>query len=193
MAVNSLNRKNFEKVKKEKARKWKKQLEKFNEKPSASFRNDEEKKDNVLDLYQQMSPSERAAFDKELEKKKIRDNYALYLKYVYPDYIFTKFHALICNICQSIVEKVENGQKVKICISVPPQHGKSMTVTETLPSWFIGRNPDLRCIVTAYNADVAEKFGNKNRQLVKQYCDDIFGIGVSDSQDNKTLSIKHYR
>ena len=27
-----------------------------------------------------------------------------------------------------------------------------MTVTETLPSWFIGRNPDLRCIVTAYNA-----------------------------------------
>lgn len=187
MAVNSLNRKNFEKAKRANARKWKKQLEKFTEKPSESFDSDEKKKDNILELYQNMSPSEKAAFDKELERKKIRDNYALYLKYVYPDYIFTKFHALLANICQSVVEKIENGQKVKICISVPPQHGKSMTVTETLPSWFIGRNPDLRCIVTAYNADVAEKFGNKNRQLVKEHGEEIFGIKVSDSQDNKTL------
>ena len=106
--------------KKKKARKFKEQLKKFQEKPSESFDNEEKKKDNVLDLYQKMSAKERAAFDKELEKKKIRDNYALYLKYVYKDYIFTKFHALICNICQSVVEKIENGQKVKICISVPP-------------------------------------------------------------------------
>lgn len=187
MAVNSLKRKNFEKVKKARGKKFKEQLKKFNEEPSDTFLGEETKKENVLDLYQNMSPSEKAAFNKEIEKKKIRDNYALYLKYVYQDYIFTKFHALICNICQSVVEKVENGKKVKICISVPPQHGKSMTVTETLPSWFIGRNPDLRCIVTAYNADVAEKFGNKNRQLIKNYGKEIFGVEISDSQDNKTL------
>ena len=110
MAVNSLNRKNFEKVKKTRGKKFKEQLKKFSEQPSDTFISEEEKKNNVLDIYQQMSPSEKAAFDKEIEKKKIRDNYALYLKYVYPDYIFTKFHALICNICQSVVEKVENGQ-----------------------------------------------------------------------------------
>ena len=127
MAVNSLNRKKFDKVKKENARKWKKQLEKFNEKPSESFDSEEKKKDNVLELYQKMSPSEKAAFDKELERKKIRDNYALYLKHVYKDYVFTKFHALLCNICQSVVEKIESGQKIKICISVPPQHGKLLS------------------------------------------------------------------
>ena len=187
MAVNSLNRKNLEKAKRESAKKWKQQIEKFTKNPTEKYTGEEEKKDTVLDLYKKMSPSERAAFDKELEKKKIRDNYALYLKYVYPDYVFTNFHALLCNICQSVVEKIESGQKIKICISVPPQHGKSMTVTETLPSWFIGRNPDLRCIVTAYNADVAEKFGNKNRQLIKNYGKEIFDIQISDSQDNKTL------
>jgi len=187
MAVNSFNRKNIDKVKKEKAKKFKEQLKKFNEMPSESFKAEEEKKDNVLELYQNMSAKEKAIFDKELEKKKIRDNYALYIKKVYPDYIFTPFHALMCNICQSVVEKVENGQKVKLCLSVPPQHGKSKTVTETLPSWFIGRNPDLRCIVTAYNADVAEKFGNKNRQLIKNFGEEIFGIKISESQDNKTL------
>ena len=67
-----------------------------------------------------------------------------------------------------------------------PTHN-SMTVTETLPSWFIGRNPDLRCIVTAYNADVAEKFGDRNRQKIKDFGKEVFNVEISDSQDNKTL------
>ena len=185
--VNSVNRKQIDLEKKKRAKKFKEQLKKFNEKPSQSFDSEIEKKDNVLDLYQKMSPTEKAMFDKELEKKKIRDNYALYIKHIYPNYVFTKFHALLCNICQSVVEKVENGQKVRLCLSVPPQHGKSHTVTETLPSWFIGRNNDMRAILTAYNADIAEKFGNKNRQLIKDYGEELFDIKISESQDNKTL------
>ena len=185
--VNSTRKQEFEKEKRKRAKKFKEQIKKFNEKPSERFDNEIEKKDNVLELYQKMSPKERAVFDKELENKKLRDNYASYIKHVYPDFIFTKFHALLCNICQSVVEKIENGQKTRICISVPRQHGKSHTVTETLPSWFVGRNPNLRCIVTAYNADVAEKFGDKNRQLMKNFGEEIFGLKISDSQDNKTL------
>ena len=187
MAVNSLNRKKFEEIKKKRAKKFKEQIKKFKEQPSSSFKSEEEKKDNVLELYQQMSPSQKALFDKELEKKKIRDSYPNYLKYVYPDYIYTPFHALLANICQSVVEKVENGQKVRMCISVPPQHGKSHTITETLPSWFIGRNPEFRALITGYNADVAEKFGNKNRQLIKEHGKEIFNVEISESQDNKTL------
>lgn len=187
MSVNSL-KKDIDKEKKRKAKEFKEQLKKFNEQKSTNdFRNEQEHDDEIFDLYKKMSPVQRAAFDRELEKKKIRDNYALYLKHVYPEYVFTRFHALLCNICQSVVEKVENGQKVRLCLSVPPQHGKSHTVTETLPAWFIGRNPDLRAILTAYNADIAEKFGNKNRQLVKDFGEDLFNINISDSQDNKTL------
>ena len=62
-----------------------------------------------------------------------------------------------------------------------------MTLTETLPSWFIGNYPDMSVIITGYNADVAEKFGDRNRQKVKDYGKEIFGIEVSESQDNKTL------
>jgi len=67
-----------------------------------------------------------------------------------------------------------------------PTHNSS-TLTEKLPSWFIGRNPDLSCIITAYNADIAEKFGDRNRQTVREFGNDIFGIQISESQDNKTL------
>ena len=186
MAVNSINRKALDRAKKNKAKKFKEELKRFGQQPT-SKKQEEEKKDDILDFYSNLSPEQKKAFNKELELKKLRDNYSLYLKKVHPKYIFTKFHALLSNICQSVVEKIEHGETVRLCISVPRQHGKSHTVTECLPSWFIGRNPDLTTIVTGYNADMAEKFGDKNRQLIKTYGKELFGIEISDSQDNKTL------
>lgn len=147
-----------------------------------------EDKSKALNYYDNLSDAEKLVFNKELEKKKIRESYIRYLKYLYGDnYKLTDFHILLASICENIVKRIERGEKVYICISTPPQHGKSQTITETLPSWFLGRNPDLRCITTAYNADIAEKFGDKPRQQVKQYGKDLFGIEISDSQDNKTL------
>lgn len=141
-----------------------------------------------INYYNSLSDSEKLAFQKELKKKEIREDYAKYLKYVYKDnYTITKYHMLLIKICEKAVNLVENNKSKIICLSVPPQTGKSMTVTESLPSWFLGRNPDLRCILTAYNGDIAEKFGDKNRQKVKDFGKELFGIEISDSQDNKTL------
>lgn len=67
-----------------------------------------------------------------------------------------------------------------------PTHN-SETITKTLPSWFVGRNPDKNAILTAYNADLAEKFEDANRQKTREFGKDIFGIEISESQDNKTL------
>ena len=187
--ANQINRKNVIKESEKRKSEFKKNLMKIQQTsaPATNIYEEQKHKESVEELYNSMSPTQRDAFIKEIKYKEIRESYAQYLKYVYKDYTFTKFHALLANICQSVVQKIENGQKIKICISCPPQHGKSMTITETLPSWFLGRNPDLRCIITGYNADVAEKFGNKNRQLFKQYGKEIFGLQISESQDNKTL------
>ena len=150
-----------------------------------------EKQENEIDAkeyYNSLSDYEKEQFNKELELKKVRENYALYLKYVYGDnYTLTRFHKFLAKVCETVVKKVENGEEVRICVSVPPQHGKTTTITKTLPSWFVGRNPDLRCILTDYTADIAEQFGDNNRFLVKKYGKEIFGIEVSDTQDNKTL------
>lgn len=188
----TINGIDIEKAKAERIRKGKaqerelKRMRKESEKVD-SVKSEHEHATNVLDMYNNLTDDEKKVLAKQLEKKKFRDNYLQYLKYVHPNYVITKFHALLGKICQSIVEKVENGEKVRICLSVPPQHGKSYTVTETLPSWFEGRNPNLRSILVGYNADMAERFGDRNRQLTKRYGKEIFGIDVSDSQDNKTL------
>ena len=149
---------------------------------------DIETKINAVKYYESLSEADKLSFQNEIKKKKLREDYGAYVKYIYGDnYIMTNFHKVLCAICQNVVERVEKGQQVRILLSTPPQVGKSSTLTECLPSWFIGRNPDLSCIITAYNADIAEKFGDRNRQKVKDYGKDIFGIEVSDSQDNKTL------
>ena len=178
-------KKELDSVAKAKKLKFKKQLEQF-EQPRTDKVEDTTKFD-AMEFFNSLSDSEKIAFNKELGKQKIRDNYVNYLKYVYPNFKITKFHALLANICQSVVQKIENGQTVRLCLSVPPQHGKTTTVTKTLPSWFVGRNPGKWAILTAYNADIAEEFSDNNRQLIKQFGKEIFGIETNTSQDNKYL------
>ena len=146
-----------------------------------------ENKISAVDYYNSLSDGEKREFQDQLQKKKLRESYISYLKYVYGDkYIITPFHRVLANVCQSVVERIEKGEKIRICLSVPPRHGKSQTVSNTLPSWYLGRNPDSSVIITGYNADIAENFGNNNRELVREFGKDIFGVEISDSQDNKT-------
>ena len=163
-------KKKLDKATIEKKESFKKQLKKFEKQGEPQdLQEDTEQRLDALEYYNNLSEEQKVAFSKELEKKKIRDSYIKYLKYVYPNFIITKFHALLANICQSVVQKVEKGETVRLCISVPPQHGKTTTITKTLPSWFVGRNPGRWAILTAYNADIAEEFSDNNRQLIKQY------------------------
>lgn len=166
----------------------KKEIKNFEKKPKKeSVKVETEQKIDALDFYNKLNNDQKLAFQRELEKKKIRDTYWRYLKYVYPNFELTRFHILLANMCQSVVQKVEKGEMVRLCISVPPQHGKTTTITKTLPSWFVGRNKGKWAILTAYNADIAEEFSDNNRQLIKQYGKELFNIETNTSQDNKYL------
>jgi predicted phage terminase large subunit-like protein len=80
-------------------------------------------------------------------------------------------------ICETL-EKVERGELKQVMFFLPPRHGKSYTVTETFPSWFIGRNPDRRVIEVSYSDDFANKFGRSNREKLWEFGQDIFGVKV---------------
>ena len=69
-----------------------------------------------------------------------------------------------------------------LVIETPPQHGKSMAVTETLPSWFLGRWPDKRVIVAGYSEDFAERFCRRNREKLQRLGPDIFGVRLGKVQ-----------
>lgn len=86
----------------------------------------------------------------------------------------------LCNTVQQFLESKDPAHRI-LCLSMPPQHGKSMSITETLPSWYLGRWPDRRVIEVSYNDDFAKKFGRRNREKVDRYGERVFGIRVSDT------------
>ncbi|MCX7772293.1 MAG: terminase, partial [Clostridia bacterium] len=91
----------------------------------------------------------------------------------------------LCNKVQDFLEDKlfnEDGTKVQIlCVSLPPQHGKSMSLTETLPSWVIGKFKTWRVIEVSYNEDFARKFGRRNREKINEFGERIFGVRISKS------------
>ena len=59
-----------------------------------------------------------------------------------------------------------------------PTHN-SQTITETLPSWYIGKHPNKRVIEISYNKEFAIRFGRRNKRKIVEYGKEIFGIEVS--------------
>ncbi|MCH5213077.1 MAG: terminase family protein, partial [Oscillospiraceae bacterium] len=122
--------------------------------------------------------------DDEFALALLRESYASYCYFVHKgQWIDSKFHTFLANTVQEFIE-TDTGHPYDILVlSTPPQHGKSMTVTETLPSWFVGKYPDKRSIVACYNDDFAGKFGRRNRAKLNEYGKYIFGIKLSKSSD----------
>lgn len=114
----------------------------------------------------------------------MRESYPAYCYFVHKEkWIDTKFHRFLADTVQDFVESETGNPYDILVISTPPQHGKSMTVTETLPSWYAGKHPDRRCIVACYNDDFAGKFGRRNKAKIEEYGQFIFDIQLSKSSD----------
>ncbi len=102
----------------------------------------------------------------------------------YRDYVVHTHHGVYRHfrhtelVCKSLQEIVDGKQKY-ILIEMPPRHGKSMTVTETFPSFFIGKNPDKRVIATAYSDSLARKFGRLNRNKLAEFGIPLFDCDIS--------------
>lgn len=100
-------------------------------------------------------------------------DYSFYIEYVHRRmYRHSRHTQLICQ----YLTKVERGEIERLMLLLPPRHGKSMTVTETFPSWFIGCEPERRVIAVSYGDRFAKKFGRLNKQKIQEYGQDIFNI-----------------
>lgn len=108
-------------------------------------------------------------------------DYAAYCSYVHRGtWKPTRFHKYLCNTVQDFIEKKTGNAYDILVLSTPPQHGKSLTVSETLPSWFLGRNPRGKVIEISYSEDFAKRFGRRNRQKIKEFGKEIFGVSLGN-------------
>lgn len=61
-----------------------------------------------------------------------------------------------------------------------------MTVSETFPSFFIGKNPERRVIEVSYGDSLARKFGRANKQKLEEFGEELFGIKLP--RDNASVT-----
>lgn len=74
-----------------------------------------------------------------------------------------RFHRLLAKkLKDCIYRKVR-----RLCISVPPQHGKSMLTSVIFPAWAMTLFPSLRIIQASYNRDLSEGFTRDAREIVR--------------------------
>ena len=116
----------------------------------------------------------------ELARRELaRRYYSEYLAYAYGDsWIRTRLSSFLARKIQSFIETDTGHAYDILIIECPPQHGKSMTVSESLPSWYLGRHPDENIILASYDSDFAERFCRKNKEKIKSCGRNLFGIEI---------------
>lgn len=55
----------------------------------------------------------------------------------------------------------------RLMVFMPPRYWKSQTASRKFPAWLLGKNPDLRIILTSYNADLASKHSKAVRDIIQ--------------------------
>lgn len=115
----------------------------------------------------------------ELSRRSYRD----YLEFVHNGRYFHMAHT---KYLAERLQKIADGEQKHLIVEMPPRSGKSITITETFPSYYIGRNPDKRVITAAYSDGLARKFGRLNRNKLIEFGTNIFGVSLAN--DNGTVN-----
>lgn len=126
------------------------------------------------------------------EREQIKNKYWRYVEYVHEGRWLAAKHLLF--VCDKVQNHIENSTKRILIIQMPPQHGKSQSVTETLPSYFLGKWPYKRVIEVSYGDDLAQRFGRRNKQKIQQFGKELFGIELAtDHRSDTDFEISNHK
>lgn len=107
-------------------------------------------------------------------------DYSFYVEYVHRG-VYT--HGAHTKYICSVLERLERGEIKRLMIFLPPRFSKSFTVTETFPSWFVGRDPSRRVIAIAYGDSLSKRYGKQNRSKIEEYGGAIFGVKLQKGSE----------
>lgn len=108
-----------------------------------------------------------------------RRDYGEYLEYVHEGrYKHGRFTRFLSRKVQDFIETKTGHAYDIMLLSVPPQHGKSTSISESLPSWYLGKYPNKRVILISYNDEFARLFARRNHEKIERFGQDLFGIKI---------------
>jgi predicted phage terminase large subunit-like protein len=129
-----------------------------------------------IDSYSAKEQAELLKIVEEVQERQrlqsARDDLIAFCCAMQPDYKVGKHHRVLANMLMALERGLGGGAvdpaevKDRVCVNMPPRHGKSQLVSFYFPAWFLGRNPDKKILMVSHTTDLAEGFGRKVRNLV---------------------------
>ena len=123
----------------------------------------------MLDNLDAFSPEEQAEILKiteTLEKRQHAgaciDDLIEFCKHMQPDYLVGKHHRRLAD----LLMRIAAGDEDRICVNMPPRHGKSQLVSIYFPAWFMGKYPNKKVLMVSHTTDLAVDFGRKVRNII---------------------------
>lgn len=141
-----------------------------------------------------LSAEQRQEIARQAKQEIARRSYYDYVAYTHGHtFTRTRHGEYICNKINAMIERkermragLEPVRNQYMILSVPPRHGKSMHLTETLPSYYLGEFSRDRIIVASYGEGFAVRFGKKNRQKLEEHGEDLFNVKLSSASASAT-------
>ena len=124
-----------------------------------------------------------------------KESFYEYLRLVYPVWEDGKHILFMIDKVEKFLRgelTTEDGRECRyLLLSLPPQHGKSQTITEALPSFVLGKRMFNnrryeRIIALAYGDSLATKFGKRNRSKVDEFGKKVFDIELDPNSKSAT-------
>ena len=143
----------------------------------------------MLDNLDAYTPEEQAEIEKIADvltarqhAKACHDDLIAFCKHMQPDYTVGKHHRVLADLLMDIA----TGSKDRICVNMPPRHGKSQLVSIYFPAWFMGKYPNKKVLMVSHTTDLAVDFGRKVRNLIDSAAYSEVFPGVKLASDSKS-------
>lgn len=104
----------------------------------------------------------RERIKKEATNELARRDLLYFVNKTFDKYDTTPFHVNYAK----VLDHFAKGDIKRLIITVPPQTGKSQLSTRHLPSFLLGRNPNLRIAIASYNSTFARKFNRDIQRII---------------------------
>jgi len=143
----------------------------------------------MLDNLDAYSPEEQAEIEKIADVLMARqhaqacqDDLIAFCKHMQPDYKVGKHHRVLADLLMAIAK----GEEDRICVNMPPRHGKSQLVSIYFPAWFMGKYPTKKVLMVSHTTDLAVDFGRKVRNIIDSTPYREVFSGVALASDSKS-------
>jgi predicted phage terminase large subunit-like protein len=94
--------------------------------------------------------------------ERVKTDLIEFCKYMQSDYIVGRHHRILADLLMDIAF----GREDRICVNIPPRHGKTQLDSIYFPAWFLGHFPDKKVMMVSHTTDLAVDFGRKVRNLI---------------------------